>query len=108
MARAKNCAGGTHESSIILAEAALRQCTNKRIKMTSYSLDGIYHRMEENDCKKRFKNKLRFTISSSTGVCEMNSKKKVRAELYINWLSSIEFEVDWAAMGKIGTEAVSN
>ena len=66
--------------------------------MQRYGLDGIYHRMEENDCKKRFKNKLRFTISSSTVVCEMNSKKKFCAELHINWLSAIEFELDWAAL----------
>ena len=66
--------------------------------MESYSLDGIYHRMEEHACKKRFKNKLRITTTSSTAVCEISSKKKVRVELHIPWMSSIEFELDLAEM----------
>ena len=57
------------------------------------NFDGVYHRMEDHDPTKRFKNKMRLSIAGSRAAFQ--AKNKERTELPIRWLDGMSFELDW-------------
>ena len=61
-----------------------------------HCFDGVYHRMEDEDCTRRFKNGMRLTIEGTAATLEISRKKnKKKIDLVVEALSATDLRMDW-------------